>query len=95
MDQKTEVKLFSLVSFCTLMQHWQGIMGKDPTYILEKAALMKAPFYLFSALDEETSTKVIEWGRRFKVDFEGLIEQMKKDYEGIPGSEFKEKYFIS
>ena len=94
MDQKTEVKLFSLVSFCTLMQHGQGIMGKDPDYILEKAALMKAPIYLFSALDEDNSTKVIEWGKRFRIDFEGLFQQMAKDYDEIPAPEFREKYFV-
>jgi len=94
MDQKTEVKLFSLVAFCTLMQHGQGIMAKDPGYILEKAALMKAPIYLFSVLDEENSTKVIAWGKRFRIDFETLFKQMAKDYEEIPRVEFREKYFV-
>lgn len=78
MDQKIEVKLFSLVSFCVLMQHGQGIMGKDPGYILEKAALMKAPVYLFDVLDKENATRVIEWGKRFRIDFENLVRKAKK-----------------
>lgn len=98
MDQKTEVKLLGLVSFCVLMQHGQGIMGKAPDYILEKAELIKAPIYLFDALDEDNRAKVIEWsktwGKIFGIDFEALVKQMAKDYEEIPASEFKEKYFV-
>lgn len=94
MDQKTEVKLLGLVSFCVLMQHGQGIMGKDPSYILEKATMVKASIYLFDVLDEENSAKVIEWGKRFRIDFETLVQQMIKDYEEIPAPEFREKYFV-
>jgi len=94
MDGKTEVKLLSLVSFCVLMQHGEGIMGKDPTYIIEKAKLIKAPVYLFSTLDDENSAKVIQWGKRFGIDLEGLIKQMVADYYDIPATEFMKKYSV-
>jgi len=94
MDQKTEVKVLSLVAFCVLMQNREGIMGKDPCYILEKAELMKRPIYLVSALDDENCSKVIEWGKRFHIDFETLIGQMAKDYHEVPASEFLKKYSV-
>jgi len=94
MEGKIEVKLLRLVSFCVLMEHGEGIMGKDPGYLLEKAELIKAPVYLFNGLDDENSAKVIRWGKRFGIDLEGLIKQMVADYYDIPATEFMKKYSV-
>lgn len=91
MERKTE--LLGIVSFCVLMQNREGITDKAPSYILEKAKLMKCPFYMYSALDSSNSKKVIEWGKKWRIDFEELIKQMQDDYYEIPGNQFRKKYF--
>lgn len=88
------VELLGIVSFCVLMEGHDGILGKAPNYIAEKFPLMKHPAYMLNALDSYNKAKVMEWGKRWKIDFEGLDEQIGKDYWDIPASEFKEKYSV-
>lgn len=94
MSDMEKKELFSIVCFAVLMEGNGGILNKHPNYISEKWRLFTAGPYLFNALDNHNQKKVVEWGKRWKVDFESYVEQMGKDYWDIPGPEFKKKYFI-
>ena len=89
-----DVELLGIVSFLVMMENGEGLGSKAPSYILEKYRLIKDVPYAWSALDIHNQRKVIEWGKKWGVDFEKLIEQIGKDYNDIPRVEFREKYFI-
>jgi len=52
-----------LVVFCILMETHQGIVGKAPTYIIEKwnAVNITAPEHLEALLDKNNKEKYREW----------------------------------
>ena len=88
------VELLGVVSFCVLMQNRDGIMSKAPSYISKKYEFIKQVPYMWDALDDSNRRKVFEWGKHWKVDFETLIEQISKDYNDIPSTEFRQKYTV-
>ena len=90
----SEAELLGVVCFIVLMENNNGVIGKAPSYIEEKYSLIKNAFYIWSALDGSNEDKVLEWGKRWGVDFESLIDKIKKDYFDIPAPEFRKKYLI-
>jgi len=88
-----DIELLGIVSFCVLMENNDGIKSKHRDYINEKYQLIKYPPHMFSALDSNNQRKVIEWGKSWGINFELLTEQIQNDYNNIPATEFRKKYY--
>ena len=91
----TDTELLGIVSFCVLMQTHDGIAGQAPNYIDEKLQVLKAGAgHMWAALDGHNQLRVLEWGKKWGVDFESLISQITKDYWNIHSAEYREKYKV-
>ena len=91
-SKMTNVELLGIISFCVLMEGRKGIIGVAPSYMAEKVRLLKSPFAMYNALDDGNSRKVLEWGKKWGIDFDSLIKEMQENYWKIPAPEFREKY---